>query len=69
MQKIFLIGKFNSNFESINNYLSNYFSVQVCVDTLILIKGMLKINKPDIIVVNMAGLDETKIEIKLNYHL
>ncbi len=63
MYKLFLIGKFNNNFESINNFLSSYFSVQVCVDNLIMIKGMLKINKPDVIVVNMAGLVDEKAEI------
>ncbi len=63
MYKLFLIGKFNNNFESVNNFLSSYFSVQVCVDNLIMIKGMLKINKPDVIVINMAGLVEDKAEI------
>ncbi|MBQ7775238.1 MAG: response regulator [Lachnospiraceae bacterium] len=63
MNKLFLIGKFNEEFEKINNFLSSYFSVQVCVDNLMLIKGMLKLNRPDIIVVNMVGLEDDKAEI------
>ena len=55
MKKVFLIGKFNETFEEINNYLSGYFNVQVCVDNVDLIKGMLKLNGPDIIVVSMLG--------------
>ena len=63
MQKIFLIGKFNHDFEKINEYLSSFFSVQVCVDSLALVKGMLKLNKPDVIVVNLDGLDAVKLDI------
>lgn len=56
MKKVFLIGKFNVAFEGINSYLSSYFSVQVCVDNNELIKGMLKLNKPDVIVVSLTDL-------------
>lgn len=63
MRKVFLIGKFNLAFEGINSYLSNYFNVQVCVDNLELIKGMLKLNRPDIIVVSLTDLYAEQVTI------
>ena len=63
MTKVFLIGRFNDSFETINNFLAAYFNVQVCVDNLALIKGMLKLNQPDVIVVCMSGLEAEKAEI------
>ena len=58
-----MIGKFNEVFEEVNHYLSDYFNVQVCVDNLDLIKGMLKLNRPDIIVVNLTDFTGQQVEI------
>lgn len=63
MRRVFLIGKFNEVFEEVNHYLSDYFNVQVCVDNLDLIKGMLKLNRPDIIVVNLTDFTGQQVEI------
>ncbi|MBQ8596366.1 MAG: response regulator [Lachnospiraceae bacterium] len=63
MRNVFLIGKFNVAFEGINSYLSSYFNVQVCVDNLELIKGMLKLNRPDVIVVSLTDLYADQVAI------
>jgi len=71
MKKVLLIGKFNDTLEGINKYLTNYFQVQVCIDNIELIKGMLKINKPDVIVINLMDMDAAQLDIfsmiKLDY--
>lgn len=63
MNKVFLIGKFNTFFEEINTFLSGYFNVQVCVDNGSLIKGMLKLNTPDIIIVSLMEMELQKATI------
>lgn len=71
MKKVFLIGKFNVAFEGINSYLSSYFNVQVCVDNHELVKGMLKLNQPDVIVVSLMDLYADQViileELKTTY--
>lgn len=71
MKKIFLIGKFNQVFEGINNYLSQDYNVQVCVDDHEMIQNMLKTNQPDVIVYSMVGVEVGNLniffELKLNY--
>lgn len=70
MKKVFLIGKFNTIFEEINNYLVNYFNVQVCVDNLYMIKSILKLGTPDLFILDMLGMgeDRSKIFNELNYN-
>ncbi len=63
MKKVLLIGKFNDTLEGINKYLANYFQVQVCIDNVELIRGMLKLNKPDVIVVSLMDMDATQLNI------
>ncbi len=71
MKKILFIGKFNTVFQDISNYMMNHFNVQVCVDNFDMIKGMLKLNNPDMVVISLIslGLDSEKIfaELKYNY--
>ena len=71
MKKILLIGKFNSIFEGLNNYLAQDYNIQVCVDELELVQGILKMNQPDLIVYSMVGVEVVKLniffELKLNY--
>lgn len=71
MKKIFLVGKFNEIFEDISKYLSQYFSIQVCVDKPDMVNGMLKLNRPDVIIISMIdmNLEHVKIfaDIKKNY--
>lgn len=71
MKKILFVGKFNTVFQEISNYLLEYFQVQVCVDKADMVKGMLKLNHPEVVVISLIGLnkDNEKIftELKLNY--
>lgn len=71
MRKLFLIGKFNDNFEELNKYLSDYFSVQVCVDNLSVMQSVLKFSHPDVFVLNTTDMGEDKQifidELKTNY--
>ncbi len=61
MKKVFLIGKINSFFKELNSFLSEYFSVQVCVDDEKLINDMLLLNQPHIMVVSLVELDREMI--------
>ena len=63
MKKVFLVGKFNNFFKEMNEFLSGYFNVQVCVDDADLIREMLELNKPDIVVISLAEMDRPKIAI------
>ncbi len=63
MERVFLIGKLNESLEELNDYLSAYLNVQVCVDNVDLVSGMLKLNKPDIVVLNMNGLEAEKLTL------
>ena len=58
MKRIFLIGKYDTNFQNIGDYLSLYFSVQTCADKLGIVKGMLQVSVPDLIVIRLFGMDE-----------
>ncbi len=63
MKKLLLIGKFNSYFQELNGWMEKYFNVQVCVDDFDMVKGMFKINEPDVVVVSLIGLDEKNIRL------
>ena len=71
MKKLFLIGKFSDSFDELNNYLSNYFNVQVCVDNLSVMQSVLKFSHPDILVLNTADMGEDKQafidELRINH--
>ena len=71
MKKIFIIGKINALYKDISNYLSQYFKVQMCVDDHEMVKGMLKVEQPDLVLISLVGLDTDsgKIfsELKFNY--
>ena len=71
MKKLLFIGKFNSIFQDVSNYFEKLFSVQICVDNIDMVKGMLKLKKPDLVVVSLIGMnrDSEKIfsELKYNY--
>lgn len=71
MKKIFFIGKINALYKDISNYLSQSFKVQMCVDDHEMVKGMLKVEMPDLVIISLVGLDvdSGKIfsELKFNY--
>ncbi len=54
MDKVMLIGRFNSLVSDVNSKLSNYYSVQLCSDDPIMVEGMLKMVHPDLIVVSLV---------------
>ncbi len=63
MKKVFLIGRFNTFFKEMNDFLSGHFNVQVCVDNITLIEEMLDLYKPDIIIISMKEMEQQKITI------
>ncbi len=67
MKKILLIGEFNNLLENLNMCLSKHFDVQLCSESIELIKGMLKISRPDLIIVCCTEIDDinTKIFLEL----
>ncbi|MBQ8821742.1 MAG: response regulator [Lachnospiraceae bacterium] len=71
MKKIFFIGKINALYKDISNYLSQNFKVQMCVDDHEMVRGMLKVEQPDLVIISLVGLDvdSGKIfsELKFNY--
>ena len=57
MKQILMIGKFNTVFEDIAATLKLKYHVQMSVDNLDMVKGLLKINKPDAVIFCLIGLD------------
>lgn len=63
MQKIFFVGRFNKFFEEVHGYLSKHFFIQVCVDNPELVKGMLNLDRPDLILVSTVDMEESSVEV------
>lgn len=59
MKKLLLVGQFTDHFRKINKSLTEKYEVRACVNKLEIFKGMFKLNKPDIVVMLLQGLDET----------
>lgn len=55
MKKILLIGKFNTVVNETNQFLAKYFHVQLCSENAEVLEGMLKIVKPDLVVISLIG--------------
>lgn len=62
MKKLLLIGKFNNVLESLNQYLLNHFDVQLCAQNMESVNGMVKIARPDILVICMADIEGINLE-------
>ena len=58
VKNLFLIGRFNTITQSMNEYLSKYFHVQLCSDNREIIKGMLTMSPPDLVIISLIGLDK-----------
>lgn len=56
MNKILLIGKFDSIFQGLNTSLGKYFSIQVAMDNNSIIKGILSLGTPDLIIFSLSGV-------------
>ena len=63
MKRLFFVGKFNTVYEDINNYLADYYNLQVCVDNIELMKGILRLNHPDLVIISLIGLNEESEDI------
>lgn len=63
MKKILVVGKLNSVVQSLNESLAEKFHVQVCPDSLDLIKDMMGFLKPDIVLLNIVGWEQVNAEI------
>ncbi|MCM1060790.1 MAG: response regulator [Eubacterium sp.] len=59
MNNILLIGKLNNIIKDLHTYLSEYFQVQLCSENESVAEGMLKIAKPDLVLMNLSGAYET----------
>lgn len=55
MKNILLIGKLNDIVKNINIYLSDYFHVQLCSENANIWEGMLKMVKPDLVLISLVG--------------
>lgn len=55
MKKILLIGKLNSIVKETNQFLSQYFHVQLCSENANVLEGMLKIVNPDLVLISLIG--------------
>lgn len=55
MKNILLIGKLNDIVKNVNQYLSGYFHVQLCSDNASVWEGMLKMVKPDLVLISLVG--------------
>ena len=53
MKKVLLIGKMNSVVKEINQFLSQYFHVQLCSENANVLEGMVKIVHPDLVLISL----------------
>lgn len=63
MKRILLVGRFNEFYKFLNSELSRYFGVQMCSDDLQLLMGLLKMSRPEAIMISASELDESHREI------
>lgn len=63
MKRILLVGKFNEFYKFLNTELAHYFGMQLCSDNLELLMGVLKMSRPDTVVISAAEMDESHSEI------
>ena len=55
MKKILLIGKLNSVVKETNQFLAQYFHVQLCSENANVLEGMMKIVSPDLVLISLIG--------------
>lgn len=58
MKKVLLVGELNEIMRSLNECLSEDFQIQMCSEETEHVQGMLKIVKPDLIIVSQIGIEE-----------
>ncbi len=55
MKKILLIGKLNNVVRETNQFLAQYFHVQLCSENANVLEGMMKIVSPDLVLISLIG--------------
>ncbi|MCM1190800.1 MAG: response regulator [Butyrivibrio sp.] len=55
MKNILFIGRLNDIVKDVNAYLSECFHVQLCSENAGVVEGMLKIVKPDLVLISLVG--------------
>ncbi len=68
MKKIIIIGKLNDMINELNEELSKSFQVQISSEQLETVTGMIKIVKPDMVIISLIGLHDD-INDKIFLHL
>lgn len=63
MKKVLLVGELGEIIRSLNECLSEKYAVQICSKQLDNVQGMVKIIKPDMIVICHLGMEDTAPEI------
>lgn len=63
MKKILLIGKLNEITQSIYSYLQTEFSIQISMDNIESVRGMVRINKPDLVIASLVGMDSSYLDM------
>lgn len=63
MKKVLLVGVLSDLIRSLDECLSDDFQVQLCSEQFENIQGMMKIIKPDLVVLCEIGIDEFDVEI------
>lgn len=59
MKKLLFVGRFNQYFETLNRELCNFFEVQICPDNVEAVKGIMRMSKPDAILISAGELEES----------
>lgn len=63
MRKILLVGTFTEHFREMNKKLAGKYEVRACVNKLEIFRGMIKLNKPDVIVMFFNEMNKTNEEV------
>lgn len=58
MKKVLLIGELNQTVSTVNNFLQNKFQTQMCMDSLEMVKGMIRVYEPEMAVICLVGVGE-----------
>ncbi|MBO5237989.1 MAG: response regulator [Lachnospiraceae bacterium] len=63
MKKILLIGKLDQIVQNLNECLVGKFNVQLCSESVELVRGMMKISKPDMVIICSIDANDIQTDI------
>ena len=63
MEKILLVGKYCEEVKQLNKDLGEHYNVQLCIDSLEMIGGVMKITKPDMVLVYAEDSEAIDFEL------